>query len=85
MVRDADDRGDELGGVNRLRDMCLESCREAARPIVGTRVARQRHRGEAIVAVGFSLTNLADERVPVFIREADIADQDVGPLRSSSI
>ena len=61
--------------------MRLESCREDSSPIFGARVARQRHRGKKPSVFGFILPNLSDQRVPVLIRQADIADQDIGPLR----
>ena len=60
--------------------MRLESCREDSRPIFGARVAGQRDRGKKPSVFGFMLPNLPDQRVPVLIRQADIADQGVGPL-----
>ena len=61
--------------------MRLESCREDASPIDGARVARQRDRGEKTSVCSFILPNLPDQPVPVLIRQADITDQGVGPLR----
>jgi hypothetical protein len=61
--------------------MRLKSCREDASPIYGARVARQRDRGEKTSVFSFILPNLSDQPVPVLIRQADIADQGVGPLR----
>jgi hypothetical protein len=81
MVCNRGDRCGELDGVNGLRDMRLESCREDSSPIFGARVACQRDRGEKTSSFSFVLPNLADQAVPIFIRQADIADQDVGPLR----
>lgn len=60
--------------------MRLESCGEDSSPIFGARVARQRHCGKKTSVFGFILSNLSDEGVPVIVREADIADQGIGPL-----
>ena len=60
--------------------MRLESLREASSPIIGARVARQRHRGKKTSVFGFILPNLLDQYVPVLIRKADIADQGIGAL-----
>ena len=60
--------------------MRLESCREHTSRIFGTRVARQRDRGEKTSVLGFMLPNVSDERVPVFTRKAEIADQGIGAL-----
>jgi len=60
--------------------MRLESCRQDSSAILSARVPRQRDRGEKTAVFGFMLPNLSDQRIPVLIREVEIADQGVGPL-----
>jgi hypothetical protein len=68
MVRNALNRCREFDWVNGLRDMRLKSCREDSSPIFGTRVARQRDRGEKTSMVSFILPNLSDQLIPIVIR-----------------
>lgn len=60
--------------------MRLESGRQDSSPISSARVARQRDRRKKTAVVGFILPNVSDQRLPVLIREVEIADQGVGPL-----
>ena len=56
MVRHGCDRCREVDGINGLREMRLESRREDTSRIFGTRVARQRDRGEKTSVLGFMLS-----------------------------
>lgn len=62
------DYGHEVDGLNGLRELRLESCREDSSPIFGARGARQRDRGEKTSVFSFILPNLLDQLVPVLAR-----------------
>ena len=81
MLCDGRDRCRQLDWINGLRDVRLESCGEDSSPIFRARVTRQRDRRKKTSVFSFILPNPPDQAVPVLIRQADIAHQDVGPLR----
>ena len=84
LMRNARDRCRELDRLNGLREMRLESCQQDSSPIFRARVARQRDRGEKPSMFSFMLPNLPDQRVPVLVRQADIAHEGVEPADEKS-
>jgi len=69
---DIRNRGDQFSRKNRLRHVRLEACRKGASPIVGACVTGQRNRRQETSVFLLAGANLPDERVPIFVREADL-------------
>jgi len=78
-------RGDQFGRFKRLGDVRLEPCREGSIPIVRACVAGEGDRREKTPVLHFILANPSDECVAIPVWEADVADQDVGPLHLEHI
>ncbi len=83
--REARDDHQQLGGLDGFDDVHVETRPQSLHPVFRSRVGGQRYGGRSRPALRFQRADLRDERVTVFPRHADVADEDVGPLRLQSL
>src|SRR5437870_9458703 len=66
--------GDQLAEVHRLREVRLVARLQRPRPVLGVRVGGECERRDATPGSRGACTDRPDQRVTVFLRQADVAD-----------